>query len=141
MRIKTTLTTRTNRVFFGRKGVVCEKSCIFAASIIRALDGQVGGRQDIVKDVERNVLSAAYRTSQLRNLCRTVKQQPSSIGAIYMVLMYSRQRGLRHCLSSTKGQCEGLIRGMSDELRYPRFFFFICILHSTDNNWCGYPPE
>ena len=102
---------------------ILEKSCIFAVSTIRALDGQVGGRQDIIKDVERNVLSAAYRTSQLRNLCRTVKQQPSSIGALYMILMYSRQRGLRHCLSSTKGQCEGLIRGMSDELRYPRFFF------------------
>ena len=39
------------------------------------------------------------------------------------------QRGLRHCLSSEDGQCESLVRGMSDEFRFPRFFFTFIFIY------------
>lgn len=73
-----------------------------------------------IKDVELNVLSAAYRTSQI-HIVSTVKQSLTSIDAYIQYCIY-RQRGLKHCLSSDKGQCEGLIRGISDELVTRAFF-------------------
>ncbi len=39
-----------------------------------------------------------------------------------------QQRGLRHCLSSGDGQYQSLIRGMSDGLRFPRFFMRHCFI-------------
>ena len=35
------------------------------------------------------------------------------------------QRGLRHCLSSEDGQYQSLVRGMSDDFRFPRFFYVL----------------
>ena len=46
-------------------------------------------------------------------------------GGVYSFI-YIR-RGLRHCLSSAGRHCEGLIRGMSDELGFPRFFLCVQI--------------
>ena len=81
-----------------------------------------------IKDVEVNVLSAAYRTSQI-HVVSTVKQSLTSIDAYILYCMY-RQRGLQHCLSSDKRQCEGLIRGISDELVTRAF---LCIWVCVDN--------
>ena len=47
-----------------------------------------------------------------------VRPNGSSIG-----LFDIQQRGLRHCLSSVGRQCESLVYGMSDDLRFPRFFY------------------
>ena len=67
-----------------------------------------------IKDVELNVLSAARRISQIQ-IASTVKQSLTSIDAYIQYCIY-RQRGLQHCLSSGKWQCESLTRGISDEL-------------------------
>ena len=47
------------------------------------------------------------------------------------------QRGLRHCLSSEDGQYQSLVRGMSDELRFPRFFYDHIIILRFGNHRSG----
>ena len=55
------------------------------------------------------------------------------------VLIYT-QRGLRHCLSSDGRQCESLICGMSDDFRFPRFFYVVLGWMFFCRNW-GSPAE
>lgn len=51
-----------------------------------------------------------------------------------------QQRGLRHCLSSDAGQCEGLTSGMSDDFRSPRFFYVLKEVILFRRSW-GLPEE
>jgi hypothetical protein len=49
------------------------------------------------------------------------------------------QRGLRHCLSSVGRQYQSLSSGMSDEFRFPRFFYvFLCETLKSVQGICGY---
>ena len=66
-------------------------------------------RQDIMKDVELNVLSAAIESRKFKSV-RTIKQQPSSIDASIQSV-YIRRRGLWHCLSSNTGNARASIAG------------------------------
>lgn len=49
-----------------------------------------------------------------------------SIGLYILFIIYG-QRGLRHCLSLGDGRYQSLIRGMSDETRFPRFFMCLYV--------------
>ena len=51
------------------------------------------------------------------------------------------RRGLRHCLSTAGGQCEGLVHKISNEFRFPRFFYvlvlfrLVVIVFCQGNRW------